>query len=699
MSSRDMSGTNPARVHSAETPPRGGLSARDRSRRRKWIYGFSMIVLIVVLFVLSRPATLGTKEVQGQTGGLLAQYRDKNRLSQTELGQIDPTSEMIRLATLGMRSFGETILWSQANDYQKKKDWTLLRATLDQISKFQPHSVLVWRYQAWNLSYNVSVAFDDYHDKFYWVIEGLNYLLDGVRLNDKEPRLYWDMGWFISNKIGRDDAAKYYRRLFSGERGFDGKDTPEFVKAFRDRFTPPGGFPPGTNLRDNWHVGKAWFLAAESKIDPPRYPVRGMAPVIFYSDAPTCQLYYADNLEKDGIFGQVAQRAWKNAEDEWHALGERAIDTSYDELLQLNRKEDLFDQAEDLKDQLDALAPGAREDLEKEKRVKLTPAYRTDWDAYRDFLDKYRRERLKRKSEKNEKPLLQPTLEADLKEQAEATPDEVARRAPPVHRQAALKLAKEIEKKENLAREISRERAKVNFDFWRTRARAEQTPECLAAREAIDNGDRAYAKGDMIRARPEYEKGMRGWRKVLDDPEFHPLVDDVSLGGDLADVIRRYDKCLEQDDLSRDDLPQPFVLQEVVDKHGYRQGSPSPPLPNSKKPDTASNGENSDKKADSAADAGSPGKKANSAADAGSPDKKGTPNGENADKKADSAASAQNPGKKPANAESPGKKADSAADAGSPDKKGNSAADAEDPSKKGTPAPNGDSEKKAKRSD
>ena len=85
-------------------------------------------------------------------------------------------------------------------------------------------------------------------------------------------------------------------------------------------------------MSDNWQVGKAWFLAAESKIDPPRYPVRGMATVIFYSDAPTCQFYYADNLEKDGTFGQVAQRAWQDAENEWHAFGERPIDTSYEHI-------------------------------------------------------------------------------------------------------------------------------------------------------------------------------------------------------------------------------------------------------------------------------------------------------------------------------------------------------------------------------
>ena len=133
-----------------------------------------------------------------------------------------------------------------------------------------------------------------------------------------------------------------------------------------------------------------------------------------------------------------------------------------------------------------------------------------------------------------------------------------------------MNLAKEIEIDEELAKDTNRERMKVNFDFWRTRARAEQTDECLDARKAIHDGDRAFAKGDLIRARPEYEKGLRGWRKVLDDPEFHALVDDVSLGGDLIDVIRRYQKCLDQDD---QDLPHPFILQDIIDKHGNRPGT------------------------------------------------------------------------------------------------------------------------------
>jgi hypothetical protein len=136
---------------------------------------------------------------------------------------------------------------------------------------------------------------------------------------------------------------------------------------------------------------------------------------------------------------------------------------------------------------------------------------------------------------------------------------------------------------------INRERMKVNFDFWRTRARAEQTADCIAARKAIFDAELAFTKGDLIRARPEFEKGMQLWRKVLDDPEFHSLVDDPSLGGDLMDEIRRYQKCLDQDDL---DLPRPFILQDVLDKHENRQGA----MPMDAKPKPAGAKKDADKK-------------------------------------------------------------------------------------------------------
>ena len=145
-----------------------------------------------------------------------------------------------------------------------KKDWTNLSAALEQITKVEPNFIGTWRFQAWNLSYNVAAAFDDYHDKYFWVIRGVRFLQDGVRHNDREPRLLWDIGWFISNKIGRADEKKLYRRLFKEDDDFN------------------GSLP--LDLRDNWLVGKTWFRKAEALVDATGVGCKGVAP---WSSSPT----------------------------------------------------------------------------------------------------------------------------------------------------------------------------------------------------------------------------------------------------------------------------------------------------------------------------------------------------------------------------------------------------------------------------
>ena len=145
---------------------------------RKIFYLIAIAVLLMPLFWLSQPATNAVKGVQGSPGGMLAQLRDDpvHTLSQAQLGQIDPTSVTIKLATLGMRGVAANILWEKANDFKMKKDWTNLAATLNQITKVQPNFVNVWINQAWNLSYNISVQFDDYRERYRWVIKGFDFL-------------------------------------------------------------------------------------------------------------------------------------------------------------------------------------------------------------------------------------------------------------------------------------------------------------------------------------------------------------------------------------------------------------------------------------------------------------------------------------------------------------------------------------------
>src|SRR5687768_7821892 len=119
---------------------------------RKIAYAVAIAVLLFPLYVLSSPST-----AKNPQGGKLAKLRDKYKLSQTDLGEIDPANETIKLATLGLRGVAVNLLWSKANEYKKKEDWTNLMAVLEQLSKLQPNFIAFWKFQAWNVSYNVSV--------------------------------------------------------------------------------------------------------------------------------------------------------------------------------------------------------------------------------------------------------------------------------------------------------------------------------------------------------------------------------------------------------------------------------------------------------------------------------------------------------------------------------------------------------------
>ncbi len=161
---------------------------------RKIIYLVAIGVLLGLLYLFGHPSTVDSPGQKGSPGGILAQARQRYGLSQTQLGQIDPTSETIKLATFGLRGVAALVLWEKANDYKMKEDWANFAATLNQIIKVQPHFISVWIHQAWNMSYNVSVEFDDYRERYRWVIKGINYLKQGIEYNKYEPRLVWETG-------------------------------------------------------------------------------------------------------------------------------------------------------------------------------------------------------------------------------------------------------------------------------------------------------------------------------------------------------------------------------------------------------------------------------------------------------------------------------------------------------------------------
>jgi hypothetical protein len=504
---------------------------------RKIVYLVAICLLLAVLYPLSHPSTIGVGGTQADPGGRLAQIRAEHGLSETQLGEIDPTGETIQLATLGMRGVAANILWEKAFNYKKKKDWTNLSATLQQITKLQPHFLSVWRFQAWNLSYNVSAEFDDFRQRFLWVVKGIDFLKQGIRYNDREPRLYWDLAWFTSQKVGRADESKQFRKLF--------RDPDDFYGVFSSDPVYPAGSRP-MEFRDNWLVGKDWYGRAEELAEEGA-PLRGMSPLLFYSDRPMCQMNYSEALEGDGIFKEKAKREWAQAGDEWYEFGSREIPTTSGELIRLNEYEDTVKLSDGYRKQLEEMSPGLREKILEDKRARLSKAEREALDTPWQKMTQAQQQMAREANAK---------LEVDHRE--------VAQRITGPNRAKALEIAEKLKRTEKTTQLIQSYRTIVNFEYWRRRAKLEQTDEALAARELIYDADEAFRIGDLPTAKEQYVAGLEQWRKLLDKEEFAGLVKDPEIGDELVEIIGKYRVVLDKRD---EDFPKDFILQDVLDLH------------------------------------------------------------------------------------------------------------------------------------
>ncbi|MDY0167858.1 MAG: hypothetical protein RBS80_15025 [Thermoguttaceae bacterium] len=515
------------------------MNPRDRSFYRKIAYLVAMALLLGVMFFFSRPATQDARGVKGSPGGLLAQMRAEHGLSQAQLGEIDPTSETIRLATLGMRGVAANLLWGRANEFKMKKDWTNLSATLNQLVKLQPNFIAVWRFQAWNLSYNVSVEFDDYRDRYHWVTRGIDFLMDGTEWNDRQPRLWWDIGWFIAQKIGRADEHRQYRRLFREDDEFHGRQA---------LFHPPGRYPV-LDDRDNWLVGKKWFLDTINLVDNHGASLGGLSPLLFRSDPPMTQINYSDAIQKEGVFGERALRAWNVAGKEWRDYGLHDIPTTFDTIIQLELLERDQETVDKLVAELDELTAGIREEIYQERYKALRPIEREAFET--PIADRTDREH---------------QLAADAREKLQISHKEVAARVPRPNREKAVKLAERVTELEERIGHIDRYRQIVNYAYWRLRCQVEQTPDAVDAREFTYRAEQALAAGNLPAAVDHYSEGFGKWRQVLD---AHPgLLEDQTTVEDLMETIGSYRKLLDQLDQP---LPDDFVLNDVISLHDKQQ--------------------------------------------------------------------------------------------------------------------------------
>ncbi|HEX6961574.1 MAG TPA: hypothetical protein VF175_06885 [Lacipirellula sp.] len=493
---------------------------------------FRKIAYLSAFVILAIPAVwLGAPSTRDNEGGRLAQIRSDARLGQADLGAIDPASEAIRLATLGLRGIAVTMLWSKANDYKKTEDWTNFQATLDQLARLQPYFIEVWKYQAWNLSYNVSVEVDNVRDRFYYVKQGIDYLKEGIEFNRDHPTLLDDLGWFCGNKVGRADEHTIYRQLFKQDEDLR--------------------YPGEPSTTDNWLVSKLWYQDAIESIDSGQYPMGTKNPTTFYDSPARSQISYAEAIETEGVFGTRAKTAWERGGELWEAYGTRQMPSTAEFLIALEDLDLWRQKAAEASEELNALSPGLAEKMRQAAIDSFSDEQRRVWEA----------------------PPANPTpeesqLQMEVNDLTNITPDKIAKRIAhdqPEKAAEAQRLAKAVNDANERARLIDTNRGVANYAYWKIRCDLEQTPEALEARELAHDAKRQFEReGNFVAGRELYERSFDAWAAALEQfPELDPT---STTHSDLMDVIDEYVTLLKTLELSLADeeVADQFPLWDVV---------------------------------------------------------------------------------------------------------------------------------------
>lgn len=522
--------------------------SEHRSLYRKVMYLVAIALLSYPVYELSHPASIDAEGTRS-SGGKLAKLRDDYQLSQASLGEIDPTSQTMQLATMGWRGAAALVLWDRAHEYQKNEDWNSLAAVVQQITRLQPNFWSVWDFQGHNLSYNISVEFDDYRDRFWWVMKGIDFLKEGLKFNSTDPRFLARIGWFYGNKIGKADEHKEYRELFRKQQE-----------------------EKGEKLTDNWLVSNDWYRQAQDLVDHSNRPLRvyisgeqearrnkpgerAPSPLLFHSEAAMSLMNYAETLEEEGTFGDTAKDAWERAAAEWKKYKQRDLSTSYSYTVHLEDLEEFRKDLDELQNKLEALLPGEMEKAKQAARAKLA-------DDERAALDKPLRER--NSDEQNTASM------AELK--SNVTWNEVALRAPYEQRAKAREMADEIAELKQKIMTIDTYRDIVNYNYWDTRANAEQTKDCLEARDLLAQAGKLYEDGKLYEAKKAYEDSFAKWNKVLND---YPILRTNNIMADeLGDEINKYKKVIGK--MPNTKFPEHFVLQDLID---LNEGKKPPAAP------------------------------------------------------------------------------------------------------------------------
>ncbi len=149
--------------------------------------------------------------------------RARGELGLTRTTPLENAPPALAFSTVAMGGFRGLIangLWLRMNELQSQERFFEMVQLAEWITTLQPHYALIWRHQAWNMAYNVSVKLKEPADRWFWVSRGMDLLRNrAIPLNPQDADLYQELAWLIRNKIGYvlDDSHFYYKQKWAEE--------------------------------------------------------------------------------------------------------------------------------------------------------------------------------------------------------------------------------------------------------------------------------------------------------------------------------------------------------------------------------------------------------------------------------------------------------------------------------------------------
>lgn len=497
---------------------------------RKLVYLAIMVAMLIPLYLLGQPAD------SNDAGGQLSAMRLKYNIAESNLGEISPSSETMKLASLGLRGVAATMLWSKANQFQIEHEWDRHRATVNNIVRLQPHFEKVWEHQAHNLTYNVSKEFDDYRQRYEMVREGSEFLIDGVRQNRTAPRLVWYTGWFYGAKIGMADEKRQFRRLFRDDDVGHDNLLEEDIPVDSPEARGPDGRP------DNWLVGRLWLEEGYDLVDS-GVPIRRQTPLNFFETGPKWRIKHAEAIEDEGVLDEGAITAWQLGAEAWSKFGNRSIPTTSPFTIKLDQLDAMIEEREEKIEEFRSLAPEVYDSAYQTRRDNLDDQAVGFLEADPADLSYVNRELVK-----NILKRLVPNLN-DLVDQL-----------PTKNRLRAVDLIDEIDDLEERINKTRNYGEQVNYTYWKSLAQAEQEERTVRARRLVFDAEEANAKADPFKAKKLYEEAFELWAQIFDD---YPVLTVDDTAEDLFRSVRRYMVLSDSDE-----LPDDFPLLAFMDLMG-----------------------------------------------------------------------------------------------------------------------------------